>query len=131
MATETTGGCLCGACRYRTEAIPLNVRICHCSRCQRATGGLFFARLLVPLDQVTITGPVTWFAAESGLRRGFCSQCGTALFTERAAQGAIGLSIGSLDDPDRHEPTEHIWVSSKRPWLVCADGKPHYPEAAP
>lgn len=131
MAQEITGGCFCGACRYRSDAEPLNVRICHCRRCQRATGGLFFARVLVPLDRVAITGPVGWFAAETGLRRGFCTQCGTALFSERAERGVIGLAIGSLDDPDRHEPTEHIWVSAKRPWLVCADGRPQHPEGAP
>ncbi|MGN8001130.1 GFA family protein [Sphingomonas sp. 22176] len=27
--------CLCGACRYSTDPAPLNVRICHCHRCQK------------------------------------------------------------------------------------------------
>jgi hypothetical protein len=44
---------------------------------------------------------------------------------------AIGLSMGSLDQPDRFQPTEHIWVSAKQGWLHLDDGLPQYPEAAP
>lgn len=125
------GGCLCGACRYGTNTAPLNVRVCHCHRCQKATGAAFYARVMVPLDGLVISGPVGWLSADSGIRRGFCAQCGTTLFSERRSAGTIGLSMGSLDCPERFEPTEHIWTSSKQPWLVLNDGKPQYPEGPP
>ena len=82
-----TGGCLCGACRYSTTAKPINSRACHCKRCQRATGAPLYARVMVPLDQVSIRGPVSWWDnAETGLQRGFCSQCGLHL-VQRSARG--------------------------------------------
>ena len=64
------GGCLCGACRYSTDVEPLNVRVCHCHRCQKATGAAFYARVMVPLAGLTIDGSVGWVSADSGIRRG-------------------------------------------------------------
>lgn len=128
MTEPITGGCLCGACRYETTDEPLNIRVCHCHICQKATGAAFYARVQVPLDTLAISGPVGWFHSSEGLRRGFCPNCGTTLFSERASGNAIGLSMGGLDDPDRFSPTEHIWVSSKQAWLVLADGLPQHPE---
>lgn len=125
------GGCLCGSCRYGTNAEPLNVRVCHCHRCQKATGAAFYARVMVPLAGLTIDGPVGWLSAESGIRRGFCTRCGTTLFSERQSAGTIGLSMGSLDQPGSFEPTEHIWTSSKQAWLTLKDGRPQYPEGPP
>jgi len=126
-----TGACLCGACRYATDAAPLNIRACHCHKCQKATGAPFYARVQVPLDRVEISGPVGWYASSEALRRGFCTQCGTTLFSERAAQNAIGLTMGSLDDPSPFTPEAHIWLSSKQPWIQLCDDIPTYPENAP
>jgi hypothetical protein len=53
------------------------------------------------------------------------------LFTERASAGVIGLTCGSLDEPEDFQPTEHIWTSSKQAWLTISDGLPQYPEGAP
>ncbi|MCW6509945.1 GFA family protein [Lichenifustis flavocetrariae] len=131
MSLKIEGGCLCGACRYETHAAPMNVRACHCHRCQKATGASFYARVMVPLDSVIMRGPLGWFGAENGVRRGFCTLCGTSLASERQSANTIGLAMGSLDQPDRFEPTEHIWTSSKQAWLKLDDGRSQYPEGPP
>ncbi|HBP31766.1 MAG: GFA family protein [Advenella sp.] len=41
---------LCGACSNQSEAPPLNIRTCHCRRCQKATGSAFYSRVMVLLD---------------------------------------------------------------------------------
>ena len=123
-----TGGCLCGACRYTAQAAPLNIRACHCRLCQQATGAAFNARVLVPIDSVAMSGPIGWYPSSPEVRRGFCTRCGTTLFSERAAIGAVGLTRGSLDEPNRFFPAEHIWVSSKQAWLTLADDLPCYAE---
>jgi len=129
--TAITGGCLCGACRYSTQAEPIDIRACHCTICQKATGAPFYARVRVPLDQVTIDGPVGWYHSSEELRRGFCTKCGTTLFSERAATNSIGLTMGSLDDPGLFQPSDHIWVSKKQPWIKLADGLPCHDEGPP
>jgi hypothetical protein len=128
VADQISGSCLCGACSYTTMAAPLNIRACHCRNCQKATGAAFYARVMVPLDEVAIDGPVGWYESTPGVRRGFCLQCGTTLFSERANANVVGLSFGSLDEPDRFFPTEHIWTSRKQAWLELADDLPHHLE---
>ena len=131
MGEAIAGGCLCGACRYETKAEPINVRVCHCRLCQQAIGAAFNARVLVPLEGLMISGPVGWHHSSDVLRRGFCTQCGTTMFSERAEKNVIGLTMGSLDEPDRFAPTDHIWTSSKQSWLQLADDVPHYSEGPP
>lgn len=124
MERTISGRCLCGASAHRTQAEPINIRVCHCKLCQRATGAPFFARVLVPLDELEISGPVRWHNSSPELRRGFCGNCGSAMFSERTSKNVIGLSFGSLDEPDAFEPQEHIWVSKKQAWLHFDDGLP-------
>jgi hypothetical protein len=125
------GGCLCGASRYVARGNPINVRVCHCRLCQKAIGAAFNARALFPGNAVTLSGPIGRFNSSPDLTRGFCTQCGTTLFSERGSIGAIGLTFGSLDEPGAFEPAAHIWTSSKQAWFELDDGLPQYPEGAP
>lgn len=126
-----TGGCLCGEVRYEAEGEPINVRVCHCRLCQRAIGAAFNARALFAIDRVRLSGEVATAHSSPGLKRGFCRRCGTTLFSMREEQGVMGLTFGSLDEPDRLSPAEHIWISSKQAWLELDDGLPQYPEGPP
>jgi hypothetical protein len=127
---EFSGGCLCGSVRYRAAGEPLNQRICHCSLCQKAIGAAFNARLLMRIDDVSISGAYATFRSSENLERGFCRHCGTTLFSRRPNVG-IGLTVGSLDDPSLFRPDMHIWTSSRQPWLTISDGLPQFPEAPP
>ena len=40
MSTKITGGCQCGAVRYRTESLG-RPSICHCRMCQKAFGAFY------------------------------------------------------------------------------------------
>ncbi|MXP25140.1 GFA family protein [Altererythrobacter indicus] len=131
MPDPIEGGCLCGACRYTSTGEILNIRACHCHRCQKATGAAFYARVMVPLESVAMSGPVGWCGSDGDVRRGFCQNCGTSLFSERQSAGTVGLSMGSIDTPDRYAPQEHIWTSSKQEWLRLDDGKPQYAKGPP
>ncbi|MFC5742416.1 GFA family protein [Dyella tabacisoli] len=124
-----SGGCLCGAVRYTVTGEPINVRICHCHRCQKATGSAFFARALFAKGAVTIEGSPAEIRSSADLMRRFCPQCGSHLFSERISNPhALAVTLGSLDDPDSFAPTEHIWTSRKVAWLVLADNLPQHPE---
>ena len=116
-----TGGCQCGAVRYRLDAEPYGANICHCRMCQKATGGAFMASGTVPIDRLIWTrGAPKVFASSAIAERGFCAQCGTPLTFRYIKRNRISVTIGSLDDPTAVTPAIQYGVESKLPWLDSA-----------
>jgi hypothetical protein len=124
------GGCLCGQVRWRATAEPVNVRLCHCRLCQRATGGPYFARALFPVGAVTRDGETTAFASSHRLVRRSCARCGTPVFAEPNDAPYLAVALATLDEPGALPPGSHTWVSQKLPWVVIDDGLPQFPEGA-
>ena len=111
---------------------------CHCRDCQQATGGAFFAAVVVKASDFSIlSGEPSWFEkpADRGhiMRRAFCSDCGSPLFiVNESNTNARALYAGSLDDPSWYEPSRDIYVASAQPWdlmhpdLPKDDGMPDW-----
>jgi hypothetical protein len=122
--SERTGGCLCGAVRYRLTAEPVASRICWCRNCQYiASNGTVSA--IFPSASIEISGTPGEHVsgADSGnqVRRRFCTQCGSHLFAD--STGRVGLTVvrlGTLDDPSSVLPTANIWSTSAPQW-ACMD----------
>jgi hypothetical protein len=55
MATQFTGGCLCGAVRYECSADPFFMGNCHCRDCQKASGGAYEPDIGLPAAALKIT----------------------------------------------------------------------------
>lgn len=129
-----TGGCLCGAIRYEARGQPRGVNHCHCTQCQRASGGAMatWATWLAS-DIKILQGKITEFASSPGARRGFCQHCGSTLSWRGLNQTPAELDIaaGTLDDPDPLAPVDHIFTKSRRRWLPLCDGLPAYREHRP
>src|SRR5881396_1158763 len=52
---EITGGCFCGAVRYRVSATTRDVSHCHCSICRRTTGAPFVTWATFPAATFAVT----------------------------------------------------------------------------
>jgi hypothetical protein len=112
-----TGGCQCGAVRYALYAEPDSADICHCRMCQKAVGNLFMAVAGVPLDQIAWTrGEPAVYQSSSAAERGFCRDCGTPLTFRYLAKNRINVTLGSLDDPAKANPTKQHGIESRVPW---------------
>ncbi|GMG84077.1 GFA family protein [Paralimibaculum aggregatum] len=122
MAGAVTGGCQCGAVRFRVTGGLGRASICHCRMCQRATGGAFAP--LVGARGVEWQGTPARFASSDVAERGFCAACGTPLFYAPLGSEVVELMIGALDDPGAVTPELHYGVESRVPWLQLADGWP-------
>ncbi|MEO8889921.1 MAG: GFA family protein [Coleofasciculaceae cyanobacterium] len=46
------------------------------------------------------------------LRRGFCPNCGSLLFSKPAVSGMMGIMAGSFDDPSWFCPTMDMYTAS-------------------
>ena len=130
MTQTLTGGCACGAIRYRIAGPAYDTGWCHCRLCQKSSGA--------PAMAFT-TCALTDFAIERGrdalgtLRlvdygeRGFCTRCGTSLTIHVDYQkDEIDVACASLDDPEAVTPEFHIFVDQKIGWMTLADGLPAY-----
>ena len=133
MSTRFTGGCACGAIRYECSASPLFALNCHCRDCQRATGTAYASILRVPATAFRVTKGEPRFytvTADSGntVSRGFCSECGSPLFSRPSAMPEIvGVRAGSLDDPSWHRPAADIFTKSAQPWDYMDPELPKHP----
>ncbi len=119
-----TGGCLCGAVRYEVTAEPRSASTCHCRMCQRQSGSAFMGFFTVPASGLRLTGEIRLY--ESPLAtRGFCPACGSNLtMTYLHERDAVGITMGTLDDPAAVPPELHWGVESWVPWLRIGDELP-------
>lgn len=137
------GGCACGAVRYVVERAPLYVHCCHCTRCQRETGGPYAHHAMVAwCDMRLEQGEVTFtrVPADSGARHWVarCAGCLTALWNEWGSRRAVTryVRVGTFDEPARFPPRAHIYLRSRQPWVQPGDapgfaeyyGADHWPE---
>jgi hypothetical protein len=112
------GGCLCGAVRYRISGVPLFSVICHCATCRKASAAPTVAWLTFERAHFEIlAGRPQPYQSSSGVTRGFCNACGSALTYEKAATpSTIDVTTLSLDDPTVFPPTAEVWLEHRVPW---------------
>jgi hypothetical protein len=125
---ELSGGCLCGAIRYRCTAQMDDVHYCHCRECQKAFGNVFAIYGGLPRTALTFTrGSPRHYRPSPHDERGFCEACGTPLTFRYLRSDWISVSIGSLDHPEAVQPTMHWGIESQVSWLSMNDGLPRKP----
>ena len=123
--SELTGGCLCGAVRYRALGEPNWVGYCHCESCRRATGAPVTAYAGFERENVRWeAGERACFGSSPGVSRGFCARCGTPLTYEGARWPTeVHIHLGTLDQPELVQPTGHAFAEERLPWLHLADAE--------
>jgi hypothetical protein len=109
-----TGGCQCGAVRYRIGAEAKEVTICHCRMCQKASGNYFQALAAVTREEFRWTrGTPGAFRSSELVERDFCRDCGTPLTYRPLDGGDIWITVGSLDHPADLQPVRQYGIESQ------------------
>jgi hypothetical protein len=128
-----TGGCMCGAVRYEVDA-PLEVAYyCHCTRCQRRTGGSASISARVEPGSFRIGRGeelVSVFQPDRGFAKAFCSACGSALYSQSPDDpGIVSVRMGSFDTDPGVRPSYRQFVAYAPAWEpIPDDGLPRHPE---
>ncbi len=128
------GGCACGQVRFRLEREPMFVHACHCTRCQRETGGPFAHHAMIEFSAFTVIAGEAEFVkvpTDSGNAHWVarCPACRTAMWNEHGARKSAVtryVRVGTLDEPIRLPPRAHIYVRSRQPWLELGDAIPAF-----
>ncbi|HEY4201683.1 MAG TPA: GFA family protein [Devosiaceae bacterium] len=120
MTDYLTGGCQCGAVRYRVAGPLRHASICNCRMCQKALGNIFapFAEFNAHVEWTR--GKPTLFRSSLKVQRGFCNQCGTPL-TYQWGNNSPALTIGSFDRPNDIMPTGELARDNRHPVVGHAD----------
>lgn len=122
MEAPFTGGCACGALRYRLRTVPVVQSQCQCRDCQHRSGSGHASWLVFPESaEDVLAGPsARWgVTADTGTEKehGFCPTCGTPVFLTFPGQaGLIAVHAASLDDPSRFAPVLVTWGSTAQGW---------------
>jgi len=134
---STTGGCLCGGVRFELSEPARHAGYCHCTRCQRRTGG--GSSIQARIDGRTfrlVRGEElvqAWRPADSGFEKCFCRECGAHLFARNLDDPSqMSIRMGAFDGDPGVRPTWRAYVAYAPPWEpVPDDGLERFAEAKP
>lgn len=122
---HVTGECFCGQITIEAQADTDKVIACHCTDCQKFSGAPFRPVIIIPSEDIQISGEVKEFQkiADSGNARlqGFCSDCGTQLYATDMDKSVFNVRTGCLDQQASLEPKKHIFGKSTPSWLSDMD----------
>jgi hypothetical protein len=133
MAAPLAGSCLCGAIRYTVDVPIAELRACHCTSCQKASGAGGSVNAVVPSAAFKITqGTPKRFdsKADSGrtLHRYFCGDCGSPIYSQRATSPeTVVVRAGTFDNTQGMKITANIWTKSARPWAFIDPASKQFP----
>jgi hypothetical protein len=131
-----TGGCMCGAVRFEIGEPLVSALYCHCTRCQRRTGGAWSASALASPGSVRVLQGEellkSWTPAD-GNPKVFCSECGSHLWAQdRGDPDRRFVRLGSFDADPGIRPSMHQYTAYAAAWEpIPDDGLPRYPERRP
>ena len=122
-----SGGCLCGAVRYRVSGKLSDPSACHCSQCARATGHILVSADCALADfTLGEAEALRWYRSSEKAERGFCSRCGSNLFWRGLGADMISVAAGTLDRPTGLRLKHHIFCASRSDYYEIDDGLPQF-----
>ncbi len=124
-----TGRCLCGAVTLSARLPKSDIHVCHCTQCQRWTGGgpLF----VVEVEDLEVSGAdqISTYRASDHGERASCATCGSPLWWKMQGRPVRSVALGLLDDQAGLKVGEEIFVDHRPCWLDRFDGASQSTEA--
>jgi hypothetical protein len=71
--------------------------------------------------QLTEQRGLRWYVASSGVRKGFCGECGSSLLWDQDGDPKMSICAGSIDAPTGLTPKAHIYLGSKGDYYEVPD----------
>ena len=125
------GQCLCGAIKYKVNAIEPKMGHCHCRMCRKFHGSAFATLGEAKRENfhwLSGHGSLASYVGQNGTVRQFCQTCGSSMTFEAAdSDGSIvEFSLGTLDSDIAERPDVHIFTAYKANWFDIDDDLPKY-----
>ena len=126
---ELTGGCQCGAVRYRLNGEPFYTALCHCGDCRKSAGAPVVHWTAFPAAAFELTqGELKDYRSSELGTRSFCPTCGTGIkyVNEANLPGLVDIQGGTLDDPDALPPQINVQAAERLAFLATANELPSF-----
>lgn len=125
---KVRGRCLCSDIAFEVDGAPNWVIYCHCASCRRHTGSPVTCFVNFGRDQVSFFEEPSVFESSPGVRRSFCSRCGTPIAYETDKRpNEIDIYLNVFDEPASFSPEGHAFYSERIPWFDTRDDLPRKP----
>ena len=130
-AVVATGSCNCGGVKYTVTGPLREVIACHCGQCRKQSGHFYAATNVADNDlHIEDSGSLKWYAASEDAHRGFCGECGSALFWKRVDSDTTSVLAGTMDgDAGGIKLDRHIFVEDKGDYYEIDDGLPQFSQS--
>lgn len=81
--------------------------------------------VVVNKDDFTFTNEASlaWYVSSAEARRGFCKDCGSALFKEQTQGPKILVAVGSLDDTSMWKNVKNVFTEDAGGYYVMPEGE--------
>jgi|TARA_B110000438_G_C15761814_1_gene627650 hypothetical protein len=122
-----TGSCLCGNIQYNfNQSKALSAHHCHCIDCQKSTGSGKATIVIIPEDELSITGNLKFYSVTgsqgSQINRGFCQNCGSPVISfMKENPGMKFIKAGTLNDSSWLTIASNFWSSTANNWSPIQD----------
>jgi hypothetical protein len=126
VTPSTTGSCLCGKVRFALSRPAEAAGYCHCTRCQKRTGGGSSVQARIDGSTFTLTQGEelvrAWSPPGGGFEKAFCGECGSHLFSRNPDDPSqMSVRLGAFDGDPGVRPSWHTFVDYAPPWEPVPD----------
>jgi hypothetical protein len=123
---STSGSCGCGRVRFELAQPAALAGYCHCTRCQKRTGGASSPQARIDGIAVTILSGeeliTSWRHPDGGAEKSFCSVCGSHLFSASPADHSVmSVRMSAFDGDPGVRPSFRQYVDYAAAWEPIPD----------
>ena len=122
------GGCRCGKVRIRLAKPALLTAACHCTGCQKMTGGAYSLSVTVPAEGFALVSgdPVVGGLRGPQVHHHHCSACMSWVYTKvEGMDFFVNVRATMLDEARWFRPYLECWTSEALPWAVIGAPRSH------
>ena len=130
IAMIQKGSCLCRKVQYEIDSEFEDVLNCHCTMCRKLHASAFRTRAKIRSSGWrTVSGHefIKFYESSDGEHKGFCSNCGSSLYTKfDSMPEVLGFPLGTLDTDPNVKISRHVYVANKAEWHEITDDLPQH-----
>jgi len=117
-SVQNVASCLCSGVKVHVANIDPKFTVCHCESCRKWGGGPLFMMQCGSDVKFEDKNLVKEYDSSSWASRGFCSNCGTHLFSRFKNAGSYNMPVGLFPNTENLEMSMQ-YFSDLRPDYYC------------